>query len=288
MIRTALLKREHRSEFDEETESESRAMKVLLGVLHFVASLVVGALSTVVTAALIAGIVALGVLKFVGDLPPEVTVPGVVGSTEHEARETVSQRNLSVGNIRRVYSEDAPPGEVIGASPEVGMTVREGRELTLIVSRGAARVRVPRLIGLHPDEARKILQERGLTPVDAGEVRSSAPEGEIVRQDPPSRQKLAQGERVEFHVSGGEDYGTVVVEGEDGESKRMVFRRLEIVVPAGDALQRVEVKEGYDELETTYSRLHRPGDEVRLDVRGRPGKRIAVIIEGERVFQTQL
>jgi len=55
-------------------------------------------------------------------------------------------------------------------------------------------------------------------------------------------------------------------------------------VPRGDPLQRVKVLEGYeDPLMVTYDRLHRPGDHIKIETYGRPGKRIEVFIEGKRV-----
>jgi hypothetical protein len=93
------------------------------------------------------------------------------------------------------------------------------------------------------------------------------------------------------HTSGGPDFGIVQVpaEDEDEDPRVAVFRRIVIVVPRGDALQRVEVLEGYGEdLETTYDRLHRPGDRIKLDTHGRPGKRVKILIDGDEVLTTKL
>jgi hypothetical protein len=263
-------------------------MKALDGVAHFSTSMLLGLMTTAMTAAILAGIVALGVIKFLDTLPQEVVVPNVVGLQLAEAETRLKGQGLEISDIRRVYREDEAPGEVVGTLPEVGMTVREGREIALIVSRGAAQVRVPRLIGFSPDEARSALEKIGLVGREAGKVLSEAPEGEVVRQDPGPGQQIAQGEIVDFFLSGGAQFGTVVLDVEDGESQSMLFRRIQIVVPVGDALQRVEVKEGYDDLETTYDRLHRPGDEIKLDTYGRPGRQIKVLIEGAQVFETKL
>lgn len=288
-LRRALLERSEEAGSDvERTEDRSGAMKAFDRVVHFTTSVLLGLMTTIVTAAAIVGLVALGVLWFMDRLPEEVGVPNVIGLSENEARERLTGQGLKVGDIRRVYREDAERGKVVSALPEVGMTVREGREITLVVSRGAAQVRVPRLIGLRPEEARKVLEETGLAPVEGGRVRSEATEDEVVRQTPSPGQRIAQGDRVEFFVSGGPEHGMIVAERDDGETARVLFRKVEIVVPAGDSLQRVEVKEGYDSLETTYDRLHRPGDKITLNTHGMPGKKIRVIIEGEQVFETQL
>lgn len=278
---------------DEEAAEAERTwqMKALLAVTNFMGSVVVGLLTTILTLAVIGGAIALGVIWFVGQLPQEVQVPMVVGLESDEARARLEDEGLKAGRVRSVYREDVEPGHVADSVPPAGMVVREGREVTLVVSMGAARVNVPRLVGLRLDEAEKVLEKQGLRLVDGGKVRSNSPEGEIVEQEPPPGQKIAQGERVVAKTSGGPEFGILEVAGddEDDSPRRVVFRRVEIVVPRGDALQRVIVREGYGgDLETTYDRLHRPGDRIKLDTYGRPGKQIRVVIEGEEVFKTVL
>lgn len=271
-------------------EDTSGSMTTALRIGNVLATMLLGLLTTVLTVTVVIGIIALGVLWFLDQLPQEVQVPSVVGLQQEEARKRLAEEGIGIGHVRRVYQEEFEPGEVVESVPEAGMIVREGREITLVVSIGAARVKVPRVVGLHPDEARKVLEKAGLSLHEGGEIRSSAPEGEVVQQDPPPGNRVAQGEAVSVQTSGGADYGVVeITDEDDGEVKRALFRRVEIIVPQGEALQRVEVREGYgDDIDVTYDRLHRPGDRVRLDTWGRPGKQIRVLIEGEQVFKTQL
>ncbi len=264
-------------------------MRFMAGVLYFLGSLVIGTVTTVLTVALLAAVVTVGAVSFLERLPQEVQVPNVVGLKQAEAEARLEQRGLGVGHIRNVYRNDVDTGEVAAVIPEPGMTVREGREVTLVVSLGAAQVEVPRLVGLHLDEARKLLEQRDLVLTEGGKARSSAPLGEIVRQNPSAGERVARGERVSVQVSGGPRFGLIEVEREDGETVRVFFRRIRIVIPRGDPLQRVQVREGYGgNLTTTYDRLHRPGDHIDFDTSGRAGKQIEVSIEGERVFRTQL
>ncbi|MGM0494348.1 MAG: PASTA domain-containing protein [Armatimonadota bacterium] len=281
----------HDQEGVEDEIEKSGVMRALLAIVHLTGNTIVGLFTTVLTLALIGAVVAGGVLWFLDQLPAEVPVPNVVGMEREEARARLEADGLGIGRVRSVYREEVEPNHVAETAPPPGMMVREGREVTLVVSMGAARVDVPRLTGLKPAEAEELLDEKGLRLVEGGEMRSNMPEGEIVAQDPPPTRKIAQGERVVVQTSGGPSFGVIELpaEDEDGESRRMVFRQIEIIVPRGDALQRVRVREGYgDDLETTYDRLHRPGDRIKLDTYGRPGKHIHVSIEGEQVFKTQL
>lgn len=269
---------------------QSRPMKALTAALNFLGNTLVGLFTTLLTFALIGAAVGAGVLWFLDQLPQEVPVPNVEGMPREEARERLEADGLKVGHVRSVYREEVEPGHVAETVPPPGMTVREGREITLVVSMGAARVAVPRLLGLKLDEAKKVLEKKGLRLVDGGRMHSDVAEGEIVQQEPPPDRKIAQGQRVVVQTSGGPEFGMIEVSADDDdeEPKRVVFRRVVIVVPRGDALQRVQVREGYgDDLETTYDRLHRPGDRIKLDTYGRPGKQVRVTIEGEEVFKTK-
>jgi len=258
-------------------------------VKRFLGSFLLGVLTTALTAGVILGAVALGVLLFLDRLPQEVQVPNVVGLAEEDANSLLRQDGLKMGDVRRVYREDVDAGEVADSIPEAGMTVRQGREITLVVSLGAAKVDVPRLIGLQMSEAEALVEKSGLTVASAGKTRSRAPLGEIVKQDPAPGTRVGRGQRVTIHVSGGPEFAMVEADNDQGETVRMYFRTIEIIVPVGDPLQRVVIREGYgSQLQTTYDRLHRPGDKINFDTYGREGKRIEVSIEGERVYQTQL
>lgn len=258
-------------------------------VRGFLGSFLLGLLTTALTVGAIIGVVAVGALLFLDRLPREVQVPNVVGLTEAEAIARLREDGLKVGNVRRVYRDDVDAGEVAASIPEGGMTVRQGREITLVVSLGAAKVNVPRLVGLQLSEAEAVAAKAGLTLESVGKTRSQAPLGEIVKQDPAPGMKVGRGQRVAVYISGGPDFASIEAETPDGETVRIFFRTIEIVVPVGDPLQRVVIREGYGRsLTTTYDRLHRPGDRIKFDTYGRAGKRIEVLIEGERVYQTQL
>ena len=57
------------------------------------------------------------------------------------------QRNLSVGEITRKYSETVEPGLVVSSKPEAGQSVRPDTGIDLVVSKGLPPVTVPDLVG---------------------------------------------------------------------------------------------------------------------------------------------
>ena len=97
--------------------------------------------------------------------------------------------------------------------------------------------------------------------------------------------KLARGEKVNLVVSGGPNFGQLL--GPAGEV--LLLRRLRVVVPVGPIVQRVRVTLDHDRTEKTiYDRIHRPADEITVDLTGAPGDRVEVYIEDQRVERIRL
>ena len=85
--------------------------------------------------------------------------------------------------------------------------------------------------------------------------------------------------------SGGRDFGQLV--GPDGEV--LLLRRLRVVVPVGPIVQRVRITlTGGQQVRTIYDRIHRPADEVTVDLTAAPGDRVDVYIEDQRVERIRL
>ena len=268
---------------------EGEPTRMLARVLAAAKATIVGLLTTVLTAALLAGAVTVGLMFALEGGPREVAVPNVLGMTYEQAVEELGGQDLGVGVLRRVYDDDVPLDKIISTSPPPGMKVRQGREISMVVSRGSAEVKVPHIVGLQAAEAEKVLSKLGLKLVKDGQRRSAAPAGEVVSQTPAAEEMAGRNTEVHAVLSGGEDYGVARVTDADGETQTVVFRELEITVPQGEPIQRVTVLMGSgDALEPIYDRPHRPGDRVKVEVQGLAGKRVEVRIENQTVYKTQL
>jgi len=249
----------------------------------------VGLAGTVLTVGLLAGAAVGGMYYALEGAPAEVGVPNVLGMKYDDAVAALEESCLEVGTLSRAYRDDVEAGTVAATNPPPAMQVREGRKIAVVVSRGSAEVKVARVVGLQVSEAEKILEKLGLILRKDGQRRSKAPVGEVVTQRPAAASRAARGTEVAVVLSGGDDYGILRVEGDDGEEQQMLFRTIEVVIPQGEAIQRVRVAQGQgEELESAYDRPHRPGDRVSLDVHGVPGTRIEVRIEDDVVYKTQL
>ncbi len=270
-------------------EAMAERPSMLMRVLRGVGATLYGLLSTVLTVALLAGAAAGGLLYALEGGAEEVSVPNTLGMPYEEAVASLEEESLRVGTLRRVYRSDVAAGKVAATTPSPGMCVRAGRDIAMVVSRGSAEVKTPRIVGLQVGEAEKILEKAGLVLRKQGQRRSNAPVGEVVSQGPAAGELLGRAAKVTVVLSGGEDYGIARVKDGDGEEQKVLFRLLEITVPQGQAIQRVTVMAGFgDDLTSVYDRPHRPGDRVPLELHGRQGKRFEVALDGEMVYKTQL
>ena len=65
---------------------------------------------------------------------------------------------------------------------------------------------------------------------------------------------------------------------------------MRVTVPKGGTLQRVQVivPDAPDEQRIAYDRVHRPGDQVSVNITGRKGWRVEVRVIEKQVFETTL
>jgi len=117
--------------------------------------------SMVVGAAIAAALIGAVALIGVPDLGAQVTVPNTVGGTVASARDAIARAGLLVQEDER-FSDD-PAGTVVAQEPSPGHEVREGGEIRLVVSRGAAPIAIPRVAGRPLAEAQTTLTDAGFT-----------------------------------------------------------------------------------------------------------------------------
>ncbi len=119
----------------------------------------------------------------------EVEVPALSGRSVNEARTVVANAglNLRVEEGRRADPK-VPVGQVIAQDPAAGLRTRKERTVKVWISAGPRAAVVPSLIGESERTAQLRLQQEGLGPVTASEIRSADyPSGAVVAQTPPAK-----------------------------------------------------------------------------------------------------
>jgi serine/threonine-protein kinase len=99
-------------------------------------------------------------------------------------------------------SETIPVGEVVDQSPSPGSRIARSSTVTIFVSTGKPKVRVPDVRHLPVNEAIAQLAEQGLSP-DVHNVFSSETPNTVTAQAPPPNELVLKGSKVRLNVSQG-------------------------------------------------------------------------------------
>ncbi|WP_010530491.1 Stk1 family PASTA domain-containing Ser/Thr kinase [Lentibacillus jeotgali] len=137
--------------------------------------------------------------------PEDVEIPDVSDMQYEEALSDLRDMNLNTER-EQMYSDEVNEDAVIRTEPEAGETVKEGDNVTLVVSQGKETVAFEDYVGQNFDQVKRILENQGFTDISANETYSSDYNtGEIISHVSPSAgTEVIPGEaEVVFEVSRG-------------------------------------------------------------------------------------
>lgn len=139
-------------------------------------------------------------------LPPAdtVTVPSFVGQTVTDATNAATRMKLTASVIDHATSDRYPKGVITSQRPDPGTEVREGRQVSFVVSDGIITrlmpdVRYQSMREVNLDFARNRLQLGKVTYQRSDIV----PEGHVIDQDPAPLANVLEGDKVNLVVSHG-------------------------------------------------------------------------------------
>lgn len=163
----------------------------------------------IIAGAVFAGLVvltlfALLILPMITEVP-EVTVPDVSGLTVDEATEKLTNNGLEVSaSTRDEASDEVDEGKVIETDPKMGRTVKEGTEVTLIVSTGPDVVKIEDYTGDNYIEVKTKLEMQGLeVEVENRETEQNVSEEDsqlIIGQSVEAGEELKKGETIVLYI----------------------------------------------------------------------------------------
>jgi eukaryotic-like serine/threonine-protein kinase len=134
--------------------------------------------------------------------PGQGKVPSTSGLTEATAKKKLEEAGFDVA-VQRVFSAAVEEGLVIHSEPGGGSTATHGSTVTVFVSRGVKKVKVPVLVGSQRRVAVQQIRGRGLE-ASVSEEESSSPAGQVIRQSPSAGSEVEPGSTVSIVVSKGE------------------------------------------------------------------------------------
>jgi serine/threonine-protein kinase len=124
-----------------------------------------------------------------------VTVPDLVQRSVQEAQLALDNARLRVAALQDGYDDLVKAGFVIRQSPAAGATVPVDTPVTLVISRGPPLVDMPALVGRTLEEARSLLEEKGLVIAHLRTVGTMEVEpGRVIEQTPSAGTRMRPGE----------------------------------------------------------------------------------------------
>ena len=134
----------------------------------------------------------------------KISVPSLVGMSQNEAKEALSNIGLLSEVVEEVFSEDIAQGKVISSSPGGGGRISPAGTVGLVLSKGQERIEIPVISNLTPDVATQKISALGLTIGDINEVFDMKVEsGFVIGTDPKSGEKVKRNSVVNIVVSKG-------------------------------------------------------------------------------------
>ncbi|WP_172121173.1 Stk1 family PASTA domain-containing Ser/Thr kinase [Actinomyces faecalis] len=132
-----------------------------------------------------------------------VDVPNVSGRTQDEAKKSLEEAGLKVGNVTTEDSGTVDKDNVIRTDPVAGTSVSRGDTIDLVLSTG--QTAVPEgLPGMTQEEARAALQEAGLAVGNVTQEESTDyAAGQVIRTDPGAGVSVQRGGEVALVISSG-------------------------------------------------------------------------------------
>ena len=132
-----------------------------------------------------------------------VEVPKLSGRSIRDAKYTVEQRNLQIGNIVKKYSNLYPEDVIISQVIQPGSRVKKNTKIDVIVSQGAqlGDIIVPDVTGKTLTEAKKTLQDKKLIVGKITYQPSDLPTGKVLDQYPRKDKSVSEKSTVDLFVA---------------------------------------------------------------------------------------
>ncbi|HRE41523.1 MAG TPA: PASTA domain-containing protein [Ignavibacteria bacterium] len=133
-----------------------------------------------------------------------VEVPRLIGRSIRDAKFSLEQRNLQIGDIVKKFSFDIPEDFIVSQVVQPGSKVRKNTKIDLILSNGPelGNLRIPDLIGKKLEEAKKIVTDSKLKIGKINYISSNdVPPGQVLDQYPKKEKSAYENTSVDLFIS---------------------------------------------------------------------------------------
>ena len=135
----------------------------------------------------------------------EIEIPQLRNKSEKAAKDALLALGFAEENIEIIEREDddVDAGRVIATLPGDGSKVTADAEIQIIVSKGAGQIMVPRLLGNTAEDAKKALEEAGLTGKVTEEFSDDYEKDMVMEQSVDAGERVDKSTVIEYKVSQG-------------------------------------------------------------------------------------
>ncbi len=186
---------------------------------------------TVIALAIIILIPLIGYLatKFIldGGKTPQVALKDVKNMTVDEAKAAYKNDKINI-EIEEVHDKEVEEGKIISQEPPYseGKTVEENSTIKFIVSLGAQKVEMKKVVGMKFDEAKELLEGLELEVEKIEETSKTVEKDYVIKQDPEEGEELTTGDKVKVYVSIGTGIKKISVPYVIGETESSAKKKL--------------------------------------------------------------
>ena len=153
--------------------------------------------------------------------PPEVELPNLVGMSKEEAQKETENLKLKFEIKTEEFNKEVPEGYIISQDPKYieKYNVKEGSTITVVVSKGQEKTKVPNVKGKSQEEALQLLEEVNLKAEIIEETSKTVKEGYVISQETEPDEEAFAGDTVKIHISKGTGIKQVNVVSVIGQSE---------------------------------------------------------------------
>lgn len=153
--------------------------------------------------------------------PPEVELPNLVGMSKEEAQKEAENLKLKFEIKEEEFNKEVPEGFIISQDPKYieKYNVKEGSTITVVVSKGQEKTKVPNVKGKSQEEALQLLEAANLKAEIIEETSKTVKEGYVISQETEPDEEAFAGDTVKIHISKGKGIKQVNVVSVIGQSE---------------------------------------------------------------------
>lgn len=149
--------------------------------------------------------ITLGTITLIGNLTSvkEIQIPNLVNMTKEEAIAEAKELKIELDFKEEQYDPEVEAGRIISQDPKYveNYKIKEKSTITLIVSKGQEKTKMPKVKGLTREEAIKEIENAKLKAEVIEETSRTVEANYVISQDPAEDEELNAGEVVKITVS---------------------------------------------------------------------------------------